>query len=1233
MMKPNLKAILLSSLLLSLACLSQAADRFPTLERGFAQPPASARPWVYWFWLNGNITSNGITADLEAMQRVGVGGVLIMEVDQGAPKGPAAFGQPGWRELFKHVTGEAHRLGLEVNMNNDAGWCGSGGPWITPDLAMQKVVWTETNVQGPMHFSATLAQPKAVANFYQDIVVLAFPTPEGKASIDGIQGKAAFTPTFIPPQASFASVPAEQAVARNRVTALQGRLDATGRLDWDVPAGKWTLLRLGHTPTGKDNHPAPEPGRGLECDKLSRKAAEVMFNGLMGNLVTDSKRLVGKSLVATHIDSWEVGSQNWTPLFRKEFQKRRGYDLLPFLPVMTGQVVDNMEISERFLWDLRQTISELVLENYAGAFRELAKRHGLRLSIEAYTTCPVDELEYAGRADEPMGEFWSWGKYGAAFSCTEMTGAGHAYGKRIIGAEAFTATDAEKWLGYPGNIKDLGDWAFCEGINRFVFHRYALQPWPQTPRPGMSMGPWGLHYERTETWWEQSKAWHEYLARCQLLLQHGLFVADLCLLSPEGSPQTIDRQKAFISHTPGFEGQPLDRPGHNFDTCPPEVLMTRMSVKEGRFVLPDGMSYRMLALPRSPTMTPQLLRRIKELVREGATVAGNPPVKSPSLSGYPACDAELKALADELWGTKEITADLTELHYGKGRILCGTRFGPERKAESEAAGRVGAAKWIWHNEGNPAVAAPVGARYFRRVVEVDPASQVESARLVMTVDNSFECWVNGKRAGAGDDFSRLYELNIARLLRPGSNLIAVKAVNGADAPNPAGMIGLLTIKYQDGRKATVPTDGEWQSAVEASGSWRSDASQSTGWGRAMVLGPMGMAPWGDIAHQAPDVELYPDLELLGQLLDERGVAPDFACAPPELRQSLRFIHKHMDGAEVYFVANRTPEARQGVCLFRVEGKRPELWRPQTGEIVHPAVYDEVAGRMSVPLEFEPYESMFVVFKAKAGLERDRVIAVTRNGETLVDARASGVAAKPSADSAAAAWEMTIGHGGRLLASVGQPGEYGLKRADGSPAQFSVASVPTPLELTGPWQLDFAPNGGAPARLNCERLMSWSDSSDPGVKYFSGVGTYTKTFDVPSTMTGTSRKLYLDLGKVAVIADVRLNGKALGTLWKAPYRVEVTDALKPVQNVLEVKVANLWVNRQIGDELLPEDSDRNPNGTLKSWPPWLQEGKTSPTGRYTFTSWRLWKKDSPLQESGLLGPVTISATERVEVNCR
>ena len=479
-------------LLFSVPASAQSAFSPSDLAGQFANPPASARPWVYWFWLSGNLTKEGITADLEAMQRVGIGGVLIMEVNQGAPAGKVAFGHPEWMELFKFMLKEADRLGLKVNMSNDAGWCGSGGPWITPKLSMQRVVWTETVVDGARRFEGILPQPKANVNYYEDIATLAMPLPSGTTGfVSDIQGKTSFTVRVAPPQpASFPSIAKEATVQRNAIVDVSTMMDKTGKLAWDAPAGKWMILRMGHTSTGQNNQPAPEPGRGLECDKLSKAAAETHFNGLMGKIIADSHLLTGeeRALVATHIDSWEVGSQNWTPLMREEFKKRRGYDLMPFLPTFTGRVVESLEVTERFLWDLRQTVSDMIIENYAGHFHTLARRHGMRLSIEAYGE-PADDMTYAGKADEPMAEFWSWSKFGAASSCTEMASAAHIYGRRILGAEAFTATDKEKWLGHPAVIKDLGDWAFCEGINRFVVHRYAMQPWTKPDRaPGMSVG-------------------------------------------------------------------------------------------------------------------------------------------------------------------------------------------------------------------------------------------------------------------------------------------------------------------------------------------------------------------------------------------------------------------------------------------------------------------------------------------------------------------------------------------------------------------------------------------------------------------------------------------------------------------------------------------------------------------------------------------------------------------------
>ncbi len=260
--------------LVSVGGVAQGADR---LAESFIKPPNEARPWAYWFWLNGNITKQGITSDLEAMKRVGIGGVLIMEVDQGAPVGPVDFMGPAWRELFQQVVKEARRLGLEVNMNNDAGWNGSGGPWIKPEQAMQKVVWSETNFAGPAHFDGTLPQPATVAGFYRDISVLAFPAC-GAYRIEHVRSKAAYqlgpvgasAPTNLPP---------EMVIERNGPANISPKMDRNGRLVWDVPEGQWTVMRFGHTCTGVENAPAPKTGRGLECDKLSKEGIDGEFRG------------------------------------------------------------------------------------------------------------------------------------------------------------------------------------------------------------------------------------------------------------------------------------------------------------------------------------------------------------------------------------------------------------------------------------------------------------------------------------------------------------------------------------------------------------------------------------------------------------------------------------------------------------------------------------------------------------------------------------------------------------------------------------------------------------------------------------------------------------------------------------------------------------------------------------------------------------------------------------------
>lgn len=1211
---------------------AQAGRRAPgdlveALRARFAAPPDEARPWVYWFWLNGNITREGITADLEAMKRAGIGGVLIMEVDQGTPAGPVSFAGSRWRELFRHVLEEADRLGLQVNMNNDAGWCGSGGPWIKPEQSMQRVVWTETEVRGPGRVEAALARPEAAAGFYRDIAVVAFPSPAGRARIPNVAVKSAARPMdfFTAPGASllypypvWPEVPATATVPRDGVRDLTAAMDAGGRLEWDAPAGPWTILRLGHASTGKDNHPAPESGRGLECDKLSPEAVDAHFAGLMGKLVADAGPLAGRSLVSTHIDSWELGSQNWTPRFREEFLRRRGYDLFPFFPALAGRVVESREVSERFLWDVRQTVSDLLLENYAGRFRDLAHRNGLRLSIEAYTNVPADELAYAGRADEPMGEFWSWwfttGKpYGYVFSATEMASAAHVYGKRIVGAEAFTACDAERWLGYPGNIKELGDWAFTEGINRFVFHRYALQPWPDI-RPGMSMGPWGLHYERTQTWWDMSRAWHEYLARCQDVLRQGLYVADVCYLTPEGSRHSAGGQKRFKSGAADNPEEPRERTAFHFDLCPPEALLERMSVRDGRLVLPDGMSYRLLVLPGVETMTPRLLEKVRGLLEAGATVVGPRPSKSPSLAGYPGCDEEVRKSAEALWGAGEAPAMLTERRVGRGLLFWSAAFQPALRPGPEPRESLGQARWIWTAEGEPAKSAPPGARFFRRSFKVDAGRPVASARLVITADNRFACRINGQPAGSGNDHSTAYEFQVASLLVPGANVVAVEATNATGRPSAAGLIASLVIRYRDGRQAAVRTDAAWEAAATVPEGQTIETTPAGIWSTARDLGPFGTEPWGSIDQACPEIEIYAEEDLVAEVLARLDTPPDFRHRAGGGEPSLRYIHRTLDDADIYFVANRKPAAVRAVCEFRVRGKRPEIWDPATGLMTQPAQFDLAPEGVRLPLEFEPHGSLFVVFDGAAGPAADRIVNVTRGGK----------------DAAAGQIAVISVPGGGFEAEIGTPGRYALTDGDGHVLQIAADALPESLEISGPWDVRFGRGGGAPERVAFDRLASWSEHPDEGVRHFSGVATYRKTLDIPAASFPEDGRLALDLGDVRVMASVKLNGRELGTLWKAPYRIDITAAAKRGKNSLEVEVVNLWINRMIGDEALPEDGERNPDGTLKAWPKWLEEGRPGPAGRRTFASWKLWRAGEPLHPSGLLGPVRIVTSLRKPV---
>jgi hypothetical protein len=655
------------------------------LARSFPHPPDSARPWVIWFWVNGNVTRKGITADLEAMQRVGLGGVQIMDVDPGVPAGPAQFGSDAWLDMLDFALSEATRLGLVVEMNDDDGWTGSAGPWITPELSMQKVVWSEVAAEGGTMLDLPLPQPETLLGWYRDITVLAFPTPDNDdVRLPDIAFKAGYkaedhahmVDAGMPPLPSdLLPVPPDAYIAPSSIIDISAHL-ATGRLRWRAPAGRWTIMRIGHTTTARDNHPVSPRGQGLECDKLSKAAIKAHMDGFIGKLARRDSRFVGKTFLSTHIDSWEIGDQNWTALFPAEFLARRGYSILPWLPALSGRIIGDTLQTERFLWDVRQTIGDLVVENYAAEARRLAHEIGLTLSIEGYDADPTNQILYGAQADVPQAEFW----YGRDFFpevhrsynwTTAMTSAAHVYGKRVAAAEAFTAMPDERWLAHPATMKPLGDWALSAGVNHFIFHRFAMQPWLDHA-PGMTMGAWGTHYERTQTWWELSGPWHLYLTRCQHLLRQGLPVADLLYLTPEGAPMRFTPPDVDIR-----SAEPPATPAYPLDGCPPDALFSRVAIVDGLIALPDGKRYHALILPDAAggmqgagMMTPRLLARIAALVEQGMTVIGPPPRHSPSLENYPACDEQVRALVISLWGSVEPTAPV-DRRIGRGRVMSG----------------------------------------------------------------------------------------------------------------------------------------------------------------------------------------------------------------------------------------------------------------------------------------------------------------------------------------------------------------------------------------------------------------------------------------------------------------------------------------------------------------------------------------------------------------------------------
>jgi len=802
--KPSLFTICL--LLISLKGISQQPKPLDIIERNFLNPPESAKPWVFWYWLHGAVSKEGIIADLEGMKEVGIGGAYLMTIKDTSsliPFQPAVRQlTPEWWAMVKFAMQEAKRLGLQLGMHVSDGFALAGGPWIKPELSMQKLTWSKTFVRAGNKNQIILPQPETKENFYKDVAVYAYPanykneiaqnnlepvisasngtdasfladvttkqtfrsdsncwiqyaysqpvtvrqvkikkqnnayqsqrfiilksndgvnfipvdtlqstrhgwqdwdepythavktftakyirfvwqkegTEPGSEDLDAAKWRAVLRvqgiyisdePVINNYEAKNGSVwriavnttsdevSKVDAVQLNKITDLTGKLSPNGKLNWTPPSGNWIIVRIGHTSTGAVNSTAGG-GKGLECDKFSIEATTLQFNNWFGEFYTNTDASLAKEVIKVfHVDSWECGSQNWSRNFASEFKKKRGYNLLPYLLVMTGTPVTDAATSERVLHDVRQTIADLVNDKFYFTLKSLAHAKGCMFSAESIApTFVSDGLLHYKNVDIPMGEFWlNSPTHDKPNDMLDAISGAHIYGKNIVQAEAFTTLRSD-WGEHPGKLKALGDRAFAGGVNKLSLHVFMHNPW-MNKRPGMTLDGIGLFYQRDQIWFKQSKAWIEYLTRCQALLQLGKPVVDIGIFTGEEIPRRSILPERLVNILPGLfgkekveeekrrlenVGQPMRTipdgvthsanmadpekyidalNGYKYDCFNPDVLM-QMKVVNGRVVVPGGASYGVLVIPGKHPMNPNwtmsaaVLNKLKQLANAGA---------------------------------------------------------------------------------------------------------------------------------------------------------------------------------------------------------------------------------------------------------------------------------------------------------------------------------------------------------------------------------------------------------------------------------------------------------------------------------------------------------------------------------------------------------------------------------------------------------------------------------------
>ena len=655
---------------------TQPTIDYPQLKEGFYNVPEEAKMRTWWFWMSGIATKKSITQDLEAMKANGIAGAILIDNGGGYSPPGVVFMSEEWKENFAHAIREADRLGIEISLNIQSGAGDPGNPNIEDDNGLKKITWSEHRLSGPKHVEIELAIPPNQI-FYKDIKVQAFRTPALGAHF-GPQIKNWGVKSFVEKEKwdkeldrydlnQFYDYHDDDgnatSISQNEIFDLSQHF-IDGKLAWDIPKGEWTIIRYGYTSTGKRNDYASEGYKGGLCyDPIHKRGINAQWTDVVKPLI-DIAKANGNSLKFVHVDSWEMKTTNWTHDFELEFEKRRGYELDPFLPVLTGRLVGSREISNRFLEDFRLTVGDLAAEYNYSELKRLAHAEGISMHSESAGPHlpPVDGLRTLGINDIPMGEAWARANThrtteGRRIHLKLGASAAHIYGKRFFAAETPTSV-GPVWERSPADVKIVLDRGFCIGVNRINWHTYTSSP-DEYGLPGIEYFA-GTHLNRHVTWWKESKVIIEYINRTQHMLLQGVHVADVLGYLGSGVPLFgfLDSDRGDIP------------PGYAWDMCNSDVLLNRAQVKEGRIYLPDGKNYALLALSDHKDMVLPVLKKIEKMVQQGMILVGNPPERSAGLTAYPESDVELKSIVGRVWGKADGVTTLVNT-YGKGKVYAG----------------------------------------------------------------------------------------------------------------------------------------------------------------------------------------------------------------------------------------------------------------------------------------------------------------------------------------------------------------------------------------------------------------------------------------------------------------------------------------------------------------------------------------------------------------------------------